>query len=73
METKNSGTSTFQQWQNFRSVLDDSRSEARQLIRSGAKASRNIIRTLEKQLPKPAEQVIFRRLGRHTQLCIQFQ
>ena len=63
--------STFQQWSDFLNVLNGPKQEGQPLLgRSNSLSSIPV--TLEKQLPVEQEPVVFRRLGKHTQLILNF-
>lgn len=64
-------TSTLQEWSSFLSVLNGIKKDEGPLLKKSGSAQQ-IILHLEKQLPKPQQPAIFRRLGKHTQLALHF-
>jgi hypothetical protein len=67
----NNGQSTYQELSNFLSVLNKKTSAGEPLLKSSASPDR-LVMHLEKDLPKAPQPAIFRRLGRHTQLILNF-
>lgn len=64
-------TSTLQEWASFLNVLNGNRNPDSPLLKRASSAERMVMH-LEKQFPKAAPPAIFRRLGKHTQLVLQF-
>lgn len=64
--------STLQEWANFLTVLNTPQYKEKPLLQ-GANSSARIVSHLEKHFSKnQASPAVFRRLGKHTQLVLQF-
>lgn len=64
--------STLQEWANFLTVLNTPQYKEKPLLQ-GANSSARIVSHLEKHFSKnQVSPVVFRRLGKHTQLVLQF-
>jgi len=63
--------STFQELANFLTELNGKKNNDQPLLRKGASAQL-LAMHLEKMLPKTPQPIIFRRLGKHRQLALNF-
>jgi hypothetical protein len=64
--------STLQEWASFLNLLNGKTSPGAPLLKSSGASAERLVMHLEKQVPSPEPPAIFRRLGRHTQLVLQF-
>ena len=63
--------STFQELANFLTALNGKKNNDQPLLRNGA-SPQLLAMHLEKMLPKTPQPIIFRRLGKHRQLTLNF-
>lgn len=68
--TQNSNT-TLRDWANFFSTLNQNNKQGGSILKKSDSPAR-IVNSLEKEFSKIQQPAIFRRLGKHTQLVIQF-
>jgi len=71
IQTVSSQAGGIRQLRDFLTVLSSTKTVGEPLLKR-AFAPHSLMRHLEQELPVEAPPVIFRRLGRHTQLCIHF-
>ncbi len=64
-------TSTLQEWAHFLNVLNNSKNSDAPILKS-AESPLRIVMHLEKQFSKIQQEPIFRRLGKHRQLTLNF-
>lgn len=70
-QVSSASPSTLQEWASFLNVLNNNKGQGEPLLKKAESAHR-IVMHLEKQFSKVEQPAIFRRLGKHTQLVLQF-
>jgi hypothetical protein len=71
MNTSAARSSTLKEWSNFMTVLNEKKYSDKPLLHK-AQAPSRIMVDLEKQFSRIERPAIFRRLGKHRQLSLQF-